>query len=171
MRASLLVLAMALPLAGCSLFGRSAGTTIAPHVVFLAPGGCGFAVAKVHRDGYALMSSLEESYVLQLGDVLEGPAREGESIFRRFPPAARNAEWSEGLEVPIDVLATGLELGDAHRGSTPSASWRARRCRARQAPRSSSRHAASGAAGAEAGARGAAPDSRPLRGPALASGG
>ena len=113
MRGSLLALAMALPLAGCSLLGQTTGTTIAPHVVFLAPEGCGAAVAKVHRDGYALMASAAPDYVLRQGDVLEGPVREGESIFRRFPPEARNAEWAEGLPVPIDVLATGLDLADA----------------------------------------------------------
>ncbi|OZC04399.1 hypothetical protein [Rubricoccus marinus] len=111
----LLGLALLLPLAGCGLLGRPAGTTIAPHVVFLAPTGCAAAVAKVHRGGYALMEVVEDGYAFEQGDVLEGPDREGQSIFRRFPPAFRNAEWSEGIEVPIDVVATGLELGVARR--------------------------------------------------------
>jgi hypothetical protein len=108
-------LAVLAPLmAGCSgVLGGGPATTIAPHVVFLAPEGCGAAVAKVHRGGYALMATVEAGYTMAQGDVLEGPAREGESIFRRFPPAARNNEWSEGIETPIDVLATGLELRDA----------------------------------------------------------
>lgn len=112
---ALILLAAVPPLAGCSLISRSEGTTIAPHVVFLAPTGCEVALAKVHRGGYALMSSLEPDYVLQQGDVLEGPDRLGESIFRHFPPAARNSEWSEGIEVPIDIRATGLELSIARR--------------------------------------------------------
>ncbi len=114
--AALTLLLAAGPLAGCGLLGGSGGgTTIAPHVVFLAPTGCAVAVAKVHRGAYALMSTVEEGYAFEQGDVLEGPDREGESIFRRFPPSFRNAEWSEGIEVPIDVIATGIELGDARR--------------------------------------------------------
>ena len=115
MRTALLSLLLLVPLAGCSLFGRTAGTTIAPHVVFLAPTGCVAAVAKVHRGGYALMETVEAGYAFERGDVLEGPDREGQSIFRRFPPSFRNAEWSEGIEVPIDIIATGLDLGAARR--------------------------------------------------------
>ena len=104
------------PLAGCSgVLGGGDATTIAPHVVFLAPEGCGVAVAKVHRGAYALVATVEEGYAMRQGDVLEGPDREGESIFRRFPPEARNSAWSEGIETPIDVLATGLPLRDARR--------------------------------------------------------
>ena len=106
--------------AGCSV-GRSAGTTIAPHVVFLAPEGCGVAIAKVHRGEYALIQPVPDDpdlgpgsdYVPRTGDVLEGPVREGQSIFRYFPPAATNDAWSEGREMPLDVIATGISLADA----------------------------------------------------------
>ena len=105
--------------AGCSI-GGAAGT-IAPHVVFLAPEGCGVAVAKVHRGEYALIRPVGDDpdlgpgtdYVPRVGDVLEGPVREGESIFRFFPPAATNSEWTAGEELPLDVIATGLMLSDA----------------------------------------------------------
>ncbi|MEL6616789.1 MAG: hypothetical protein AAFQ43_13685 [Bacteroidota bacterium] len=112
---ALACLAAWMPLAGCSLISRSEGTTIAPHLVFLAPTGCEVALAKIHRGGYALITSLDDSYALRQGDVLEGPARVGESIFRRFPPEARNSEWSQGIDVAIDVRATDLELSIARR--------------------------------------------------------
>ncbi|MEM6326957.1 MAG: hypothetical protein AAF791_07560 [Bacteroidota bacterium] len=118
MRVGLLVLV--LTLGGCSI-GRSAGTTIAPHVVFLAPEGCGVAVAKVHRGEYALIQTISDdpqvgpgsAYTPRVGDVLEGPVREGESIFRFFPPEATNDAWTDGRELPLDVLATGLGLSEA----------------------------------------------------------
>lgn len=113
-------LALALVMSGCSV-GRSSGTTIAPHVVFLAPEGCGVALAKIHRGEYALIQAVADDpdlgpapeYVPRVGDILEGPVREGESIFRYFPPADTNAEWTEGRELPLDVIATGLLLADA----------------------------------------------------------
>ena len=115
-RLALLFVVLAVWVGGCSL-GRSAGTTIAPHVVFVAPEGCGVAIAKIHRGEYALIEPVVEGeglgYVAREGDVLEGPVREGESIFRQYPGALRNSEWTEGLEVPIDVLVTGISLSDA----------------------------------------------------------
>ena len=115
-----LPLLLLLAMAGCSV-GRSAGTTIAPHVVFLAPEGCGVAVAKIHRGEYALIQPVPDDpemgpgsdYVPREGDVLEGPVREGESIFRFFPPEATNDAWTAGRELPLDVIATGLELSVA----------------------------------------------------------
>lgn len=117
---ALVALAVVASGAGCSI-GGAAGTTIAPHVVFLAPEGCGVAVAKVHRGEYALIRPVGDDpdlgpgtdYVPRVGDVLEGPVREGESIFRFFPPAATNSEWTAGEELPLDVIATGLMLSDA----------------------------------------------------------
>lgn len=118
MRALLLVLVLLV--GGCSV-GRTDGTTIAPHVVFLAPEGCGVAVAKVHRGEYALIQPVPDDpdlgpgsdYVPRVGDVLEGPVREGQSIFRYFSPEATNDEWTAGTEMPLDVIATGLLLSDA----------------------------------------------------------
>ncbi|MEM1056585.1 MAG: hypothetical protein AAGI52_13765 [Bacteroidota bacterium] len=120
-RHSLVVTVVLAALAGGCSVGRSAGTTIAPHVIFLAPEGCGVAVAKIHRAEYALIQPVPDdpdlgsgsNYVPRVGDVLEGPVREGESIFRFFPPGARNAPWSEGQELPLDVIATGLPLPEA----------------------------------------------------------
>lgn len=100
---------------GCSI-GRKAGTTIAPHVVFIAPEGCGVAIAKVHRGEYALIETVAVDglgYTAREGDVLEGPVREGQSVFRQYPGALRNSEWTEGLEVPLNVLVTGISLSDA----------------------------------------------------------
>ena len=86
-------LAVVLAVPGCSginLGGDSAASREAHSVVFVRPG-CDTFIARTLRQGFALAVVADDRYVPTAGDVFEGPAREGQSVFALFPAGAETA--------------------------------------------------------------------------------
>ena len=109
-------LAAGLVLSACSaLPGGAPPSTVAPHVVFLARPGCPTAVANTFRGDYAVLTSLDSLYVPAVGDILEGPVRDGESVFQRYPEARANRGWGDGLPVSVRADTVEVSLADARR--------------------------------------------------------
>ena len=114
--ASVCGLAVLAAISGCSsIAGRGPATTVAAHIVFLARPGCPTAVANTFRGGYAVLTSQDSLYTPVEGDILEGPVREGESIFQRYPERRATRDWEDGIQVPIDAVLMEAELVDARR--------------------------------------------------------
>ncbi|HYE95202.1 MAG TPA: hypothetical protein VD962_03265 [Rubricoccaceae bacterium] len=116
MRGALLVAGLVL-LGGCSRLGINLGApreTWGAHVVFLAPPGCSSFAARTVRHGFTLLRTDAPGHTPAQGDVLEGPVREGRSVFRLYAVGEADATRTEGRDLPLDVLAVGLPLGVAH---------------------------------------------------------
>ena len=107
---------LAAPLAGCGALGGSGGSA-APgaHVLFLVRPDCRTVVARTLAVGGARAFSVlrleEDDYAPQVGDLLEGPAREGRSIFVFYPPESVGAREG-GRTMAADVEAVGLAPGE-----------------------------------------------------------
>lgn len=113
-RTTALLFALAMGLGGCgiSLFSGSRAS-VAAHTVFLARPGCTTFVARTLDVGFSVLEAADGSiYVPAPGDVLEGPAREGRSVFRFFPADAVTLR-DEAASVPLDVQALDIPLAAA----------------------------------------------------------
>ena len=62
-----------------------------------------------------LLTSLDSLYVPAVGDILEGPVRDGESVFQRYPEARANRGWGDGLPVSVRADTVEVSLADARR--------------------------------------------------------
>ncbi len=107
----------ALLLAGCGAFGGSgAATAPGAHVLFLIRPECRTVVARPLAVGsaraFSVLTLEEADYAPQVGDLLEGPAREGRSVFVFYPPEAVGAREG-GRTMPAEVVAVGLDTGEA----------------------------------------------------------
>jgi hypothetical protein len=115
----LLALASVLLLAGCGGLGINLGraeANVGAHTVFLVRDGCATFVARTLGGGFLLAEAAEGAYTPAVGDVLEGPTREGRSIFSVYPPGSETAgapAAPPSANVPLDVRAIGLPLEDA----------------------------------------------------------
>jgi hypothetical protein len=112
---------LAAPLAACGALGGAlggSGGSAAPgaHVLFLVRPECRTVVARTLAVGGARAFSVlrleDDDYAPQVGDLLEGPARVGQSVFVFYPPEAAGAREG-GRPMPADVAAVGLEPAEA----------------------------------------------------------
>lgn len=106
-----------LTLAGCGRIGELAGmvgsgappSAMDAHVVYDARIGCGTLSARTLTQGYTILTPQEMPVPVELTGVFEGPAREGESVFRYTSPADSET-WASPSSVVVDVQAIGLDL-------------------------------------------------------------
>lgn len=112
-RSPTLPLFLALCLSGCGLTLFSSGqASIAAHSVFLTHPGCSTFVAQTLRQGMTLVETTGDEYAPAPGDVFEGPARIGPSMFRLFDGTeARLAEG--GRSISLNIVAKNLLPKDA----------------------------------------------------------
>jgi hypothetical protein len=114
MTRALALLALA-PLAGCAGSSATSDGTGA-HVLFLVRSGCRTVVARTLTSGdaraFTVLQLDAPEYAPRVGDVLEGPAREGRSVFAHYP-AESLAVRTGALSVAADVLAAALSPSDA----------------------------------------------------------
>jgi hypothetical protein len=102
-------------LAGCA--GQSgASASTGAHVLFLVRGGCATVVARTLTSGdsraFTVLALDSPEYAPRVGDVLEGPAREGRSVFAYY--REESLATRDGAQtVAADVIAVGLDPGEA----------------------------------------------------------
>lgn len=99
---------------GIGLGGGTAST--GAHTVFLAPEGCSTFLARTLGRDFFLADAVGDAYRPTPGDVLEGPTREGRSVFELYPTGSDFSGTPSGpptATVPLDVLAIGLPLSEA----------------------------------------------------------
>lgn len=107
--AALALLVAAAPGCGVLTLGRGGGgSALDAHVVYQQRAGCPTLLARTLDHGYTVMTP--EGGPFALTGVFEGPAREGESVFRYTPPNVTPVWPGDPAEVRVDVQATGLEL-------------------------------------------------------------
>lgn len=101
---------------GCGLLGGAPRPTWGAHVVFLTRPACSTFLAQTLATGdaraFSLLAVTEPGYTPTPGDILEGPAREGASVFLYYPPE-QAATREGGRSVPADVRALGLNPEEA----------------------------------------------------------
>lgn len=104
-----------LVLGGCGLLGGAPRATYGAHVVFLTRPACSTLVAQTLATGdaraFSVLTLPDAGYAPTAGDVIEGPAREGPSVFVVYPLGTDAREG--GLSVSAEVLALGLRPGEA----------------------------------------------------------
>jgi hypothetical protein len=101
-------------LAGCSgsadVSGRGA------HVVFLVRPECRTVVARTLAAGsaraFTVLTLDPSDYAPRAGDILEGPARAGRSVFLYYPEESL-ATRAGGESLSADVVAVGLDASKA----------------------------------------------------------
>jgi hypothetical protein len=110
-----MVLLAATVLAGCAGGGGAAGSQAA-HVLFLIRAGCPTVVARTLAGGdaraFTILTLDAPDYMPRAGDVLEGPARPGRSVFVYYPEESLGTR-SEGRSISADVVAAGLDPSEA----------------------------------------------------------
>jgi len=106
---------LAFPLSGCGLTLFSSGqASIAAHSVFLTHPGCSTFAAQTLREGMTLVETTGDDYAPAAGDVFEGPARIGPSMFRLFD--GTEARLSDGgRNISLTIVAKNLSPEDARR--------------------------------------------------------
>jgi hypothetical protein len=101
--------------AGCA-GGGGAATSNGAHVLFLVRPGCATVVARTLAGGdaraFTVMTLDDAGYAPRAGDVLEGPARTGRSVFVYYPEESLGTREG-GRSIPADVLTTGLDPSKA----------------------------------------------------------
>lgn len=127
----LALLLLPLALTGCgvggavqSLFQPAARGAVDAHVVYRLWPDCPTLVARTTEHGYTVLTPLDTVAVEQDDDfvglvyeetgLFEGPVREGRSVFRYWPPVESETWGAGGAAVPVDVVATRLDLPGAH---------------------------------------------------------
>lgn len=109
----ILPLFLSLLLSGCGLKLFSGGEAqISVHSVYSTHPGCSAFVAQTLRQGLTLIETSDAAYVPQRGDVFEGPARLGPSVFRMFDGVETRLREG-GRNVSLNVVAKNLALVDA----------------------------------------------------------
>ncbi|MEO0559833.1 MAG: hypothetical protein AAF170_16815 [Bacteroidota bacterium] len=106
---------MVLP--GCNAlattFGGGPERTVDAHVIYRLRTDCSTLLARSLRNGYSVMTPLTAGFEAEETGLFEGPVREGQSIFRYYPPS-ESQQWSDRwTEVSVDVQAVQLELRPA----------------------------------------------------------
>ena len=99
-------------LTGCVQLFSGGQASVGAHAVFLTRPGCTTFVARTLDTGFTVAVVRNETYTPALGDVLEGPNRTGQSVFRVFPPQDSVTRLG-GISVPLDVQGFGLLLAEA----------------------------------------------------------
>jgi hypothetical protein len=114
MTRALALLALA-ALAGCA-GSQAASDGTGAHVLFLVRPGCRTVVARTLTSGDARAFTVLEldapEYAPRVGDVLEGPAREGRSVFAHYTDESLDVR-ADARSVAADVLAVALSPTDA----------------------------------------------------------
>ena len=104
----------ALALAGCA--GSAATEGAGAHVLFLVRPGCPTVVARTlavaPARAFTVLTLDEPAFAPRAGDVLEGPARTGRSVFVYYRDASL-ADRADGVSVAADVLSVGLDPAKA----------------------------------------------------------
>lgn len=110
---SFLPLLFSILFSGCGISLFSAGeASIAAHSVFLTHPGCSTFVAQTLREGMTLVETTGDDYAPAAGDVFEGPARIGPSMFRLFD--GTEAHLAEGgRSISLTIVARNLSPEDA----------------------------------------------------------
>ncbi len=102
-------------LAGCAGPSGAPASTGA-HVLFLVRADCSTVVARTLAGGsaraFTMMQLDSPEYAPRTGDVLEGPAREGRSVFAYYPEESLGTR-AGALTVSADVVGVGLDPSDA----------------------------------------------------------
>ena len=104
---------MVLP--GCNALARAIGGSPArgvvdAHVIYRIRPDCSTLLARTLRNGYSVMTPLTDGFESEETGLFEGPVREGQSIFRYYPPT-ESQEWSDDwTEVSVDVRSVKLSL-------------------------------------------------------------
>jgi hypothetical protein len=107
---------MALP--GCNALARAIGGgpargTVDAHVIYRLRSDCSTLLARTLRNGYSVMTPLTDGFEGEETGLFEGPVREGQSIYRYYPPT-ESQQWSDDwTEVSVDVHAVKLGLRPA----------------------------------------------------------
>lgn len=112
-RLALLLVAVAASGCGIITFGGGGGTTLDAHVVYRLRPGCGTLLARTLDHGYSVLTPLDATRPFEATGIFEGPAREGESVFRYTPPNVTPVWTERAAAVGVDVVAVGLGLEDA----------------------------------------------------------
>ena len=94
--------------------GSSASTSA--HVLFLVRDGCSTVVARTLTSGdsraFTVLQLESAEYAPRAGDVLEGPAREGRSVFAYYREESLDTR-AGATTVAADVLAVALDPSQA----------------------------------------------------------
>lgn len=104
---------MVLP--GCNALARAIGGgpargVVDAHVIYRLRADCSTLLARTLRNGYSVMTPLTDDFEGEATGLFEGPVREGQSIYRYYPPT-ESQQWSDNwTEVSVDVRAVRLEL-------------------------------------------------------------
>ena len=101
------------------LFAGPAVGAVDAHVVYRLRPDCPTLVARTTEHGYTVMTPLPDEtgavgLAVEETGLFEGPAREGQSVFRYIAPAASETWDAGGTDVVVDVVAVGLDLPAAH---------------------------------------------------------
>lgn len=108
-----LVLIGGIAFSGCGLklFGSSEAS-VAAHTVFYTSDGCSSFVAQTLREGLTLVKNHDRGYAPSPGDVFEGPARLGPSVFRLFDGTESYLKEG-GRNISLTFVAMNLRPEDA----------------------------------------------------------
>ena len=106
------------------LFAGPAAGAVDAHVVYRLRADCPTLVARTTEHGYTVMTPLDRAETAETAafaglafeetGLFEGPAREGQSVFRYIAPAESETWDAGGTDVVVDVAAVGLDLPAAH---------------------------------------------------------
>lgn len=108
-----LPLVLAFMLCGCGLKQFSSSeASVAAHTVFLTHADCSTFVAQTLREGMTLVENADASYTPSPGNVLEGPARLGPSVFTVFG-GSESRMREGGRSVSLNIVAKNLDAADA----------------------------------------------------------
>ena len=104
-------------LPGCSAlanaFGGSPVRTVDAHVIYRMRPDCSTLLARTLRNGYSVMTPVTEAFAADETGLFEGPVREGQSIFRYYPPT-ESQQWSDDwTEVSVEVHSVRLGIREA----------------------------------------------------------
>ncbi len=109
----LVVLAFAAVASGCGIrLFSSSKASIAAHTVFNTREECSAFVAQTLHEGMTLFENRDTNYEPASGDVFEGPARIGPSVFRLFDGSESRLQEG-GRSISLNVLAMNLKSENA----------------------------------------------------------
>ena len=105
-------------LGGCDALARlvrggPATGVVDAHVVYRLRPGCPALLARTLRNGYSVMTPLDEGFEAVETGLFEGPVREGQSVYRYYPPS-QSQQWSDDwTEVSVEVRSVQLPLAES----------------------------------------------------------
>ncbi len=107
---------MVLP--GCNALARAIGGgpargAVDAHVIYRLRPDCTTLLARTLRNGYSVMTPLTDGFEGEETGLFEGPVREGQSIYRYYPPT-ESQQWSDNwVQVSVAVRSVKLDLRTA----------------------------------------------------------